>query len=488
MRAAATPSQPQAADAGADRREVPIRCIRELVTDAAGLFSGPGQNLPLETSTAFGSHGLLEMLSCLVTSRPWTGRDRTARPADRHQPFLQRALLAQVDAWSDELNERQLPLLRRLPWPGNRPLAVLLSHDIDQIHDRELFRVLADINHLRRMFSQGESGRVGACLQRIARALLRPKDAVDDFAHLLGIEAQHGIRSSFLILHDDYWSRHGSRYRLADAALERIVRRVVAARGEIGVHGSYYRYNDVGSLRRTREELQARFGVTPVGVRNHYLRFENERTWRAQQAAGFRWDSTLGDNARPGPKLGLCLPYHPCDPEDGRMFEMLELPLTLMDTSLFRWSALGEERALTVAMDVLNDTADVGGLVVALWHNNFFNEPEYREWEAVYRAFLAAIVRAKAWVATGAEIDAWWRARGGVQLVQEDINQRTWKGTIQTDGDISDLALEVRLPQAETSLRIDGSHTLSRSGRRVQVVLPRLAAGERISITVGREG
>ncbi|MBN2108831.1 MAG: hypothetical protein JW832_15500, partial [Deltaproteobacteria bacterium] len=36
-------------------------------------------------------------------------------------------------------------------WPGGAEFALFLSHDVDQVHDRGLYRTLADINHLRRV-------------------------------------------------------------------------------------------------------------------------------------------------------------------------------------------------------------------------------------------------------------------------------------------------------------------------------------------------
>ena len=96
--------------------------------------------------------------------------------------------------------------------PGAAPFALFLSHDVDQIHDRELFRVLADVNHVRRRLLNGENGDVALAVRRIARSLLRPKPAALDVQTILNIEARHGFRSTWFLLHDKYWARQGSRY------------------------------------------------------------------------------------------------------------------------------------------------------------------------------------------------------------------------------------------------------------------------------------
>ena len=70
-------------------------------------------------------------------------------------------------------------------WPGAARFALFLSHDVDQIHDRELFRLLADVNHVRRCCFNGENGNVRLALRRIGRSLLRPKAATGDFETLV---------------------------------------------------------------------------------------------------------------------------------------------------------------------------------------------------------------------------------------------------------------------------------------------------------------
>ena len=98
------------------------------------------------------------------------GDDSTGDPDTRLTEILERKL-SQTPHPEDEpvdCRERLLELeknkikqarqagqvfCRKAKWPGAAEFAAILSHDIDQIHDRELFRWLGDINHLRRHLS-----------------------------------------------------------------------------------------------------------------------------------------------------------------------------------------------------------------------------------------------------------------------------------------------------------------------------------------------
>jgi hypothetical protein len=296
-------------------------------------------------------------------------------------------------------------------WPNDAPFALFLSHDIDQIHDRELFRILADLNHIRRILTQGEPGHPGLAGARVLRALFQPKPTGDDVRTLLAIEARYRFPSTFFILHDPYWSRHGPRYRLESPGLRRIADLVLAAGGELGVHGGYYRFNNAAGYRESREAVDNTFGVEAVGIRNHYLRFSFPETWLAQEAAGYRYDATFALADRPGARDGRIFPFRPVDPTSGRMLDLTVLPLTVMDVTLFRHLRLGRAAALDTTWNAIAPIIDQGGLVSLLWHNNYFDEPEYRDWQWVYEQLLERLAALGPWCATGAEIEAWVRKK-----------------------------------------------------------------------------
>lgn len=290
-------------------------------------------------------------------------------------------------------------------------MALFLSHDVDQIHDRGFYRTLGDVNHLRRVLGGREAGETRACVRRIARSILAPKDARRQFDSLLAIESRHGWRSTFFFLEGARWSRYGSRYSLRDPRVRGVAEMILRAGGEIGVHGGWFDLDRADGYRRSANRVQEAFGVRPVGIRNHYLRMTGSRTWRAQCEAGFMYDATFGWNERLGPRDGRMLPFAPEDGEGPGLDGFVVLPLTIMDGTLFRHLGLGREKALETALEVVERTARSGGLLSLLWHNNYFDEPEYRDWEETYRLLLDRIAGYEPWCATGAEIAAFWRDR-----------------------------------------------------------------------------
>ncbi len=310
-------------------------------------------------------------------------------------------------------------------WPHGASFALFLSHDVDQIHDLELFRVLADVNHVRRLLSQGENGNVALAIRRIARSLLRPKPAEQDFKTIIEIESRHGFRSTWFLLHDKYWARQGSRYSFACPEIQRIARMILDAGGELGVHGGYYRLNNAALYRESMDAIEKYFGVRPCGIRNHLLRFSEPETWRAQEAAGFAYDATYGKPDHLGALGGRHFPFFPTDSAVSELprrlegspdsqpttLNILELPITVMDVTVFRYHKQEGKGALETAWQAIEPTIQAGGLVSLLWHNNYFNEPEYWDWQMVYEELLARLAALQPWCTTGAEINNWWRAQ-----------------------------------------------------------------------------
>ncbi len=310
-------------------------------------------------------------------------------------------------------------------WPNAAPFALFLSHDIDQIHDRELFHFLATANHIRRVLTQGEPGNVKLAVKRLARMLFAPKKPIQDFETILTIEAKHGFRSTFYVLHDVTASKNGPRYRLADPALHQIIERIQAANGEIGMHGGVKCLNQIERYQQCRKDLESALSIKVTGIRNHLLRHDGAPTWAAQSTAGFSYDATFGDAHKLGPKDGHMSPFFAPDtdhrPPTHRLTDspttaspthrLTVFPLTVMDCTLFRSLKLNGKDALEAAWDAITPVIEQGGLVSLLWHNNYFNEPEYADWQWVYEQLLERLAEQNPWCATGAEIVEWWQER-----------------------------------------------------------------------------
>lgn len=157
---------------------------------------------------------------------------------------------------------------------------------------------------------------------------------------------------------------------------------------------------------------------------------------------------------------------------------LLELPLTVMDTTLFRYLGLSGEAALEAAWAAVGPVTKIGGLVALLWHNNFFNEPEYWDWQMVYEELLKRLSALGPWCATGQEINRWWRARAAVTFEEKPPQQGRWSWHIRSPQEISDVCLLLRPASLVGEVQVHHCGAfVHRSAGEVQIRLSHFPAG-----------
>lgn len=301
-------------------------------------------------------------------------------------------------------------------WPGGAPGALAVTHDIDLVHDRELFRWLGELGNLRRHLRQRRWDAAILTARRLRRLVLSPRPIGEDILGVLALELKHGFRGTYFFLLDRYWRRHGSRYRIDDPVLAPVVSRLREAGCELALHGSYYDYSDRGYLRAAREKCERAFRVEVVGVRNHHLRFAWGRMWEAQESAGFRYDASLGLADSLGPPMRAWHPFA-CVGTRGQTLNLLELPLALMDVTAFRSLGLDERGAAELCDGLISEALAREGLLVLLWHNNYFGEEEYGHWFRVLQHTLGVAAAAGLVPMTCAEVTDWWSRRSTAEII-----------------------------------------------------------------------
>ena len=404
------------------------------------------------------------------------GEDQTFIP-----PVLSRIRQALAGALRTAFHRQGLPWITISPWPEGRPFALLLSHDVDHVHGRELFRILSHINHLRNTLMGKAPGELKHGLRRIARAILSPKPLLSDFTAIRQIEGGHGWSSTLFFLEDRYWARYGGRYRLNDPGVLRLLAYLKAEGCEAAVHGGYYAFNSAEAYHGAARKLAAAWDGPITGIRNHWLRWTYPQTWRAQEDAGFLYDSTFGYQNAPGFRAGYAFPFHPFDCTSDRPLQLLELPLTLMDITLFHYLRFDLAAAIAHAGAIARATATEGGLLCLLWHNNYFNEPEYRSYEETYRQLLSETSSLRPWCATGREIAMWWNGRAGVHWETLQMDDSGWVGKLSARDPIINLQVRVEFSAGDGKLEVEGTTAQMREqGASLLIDFPRLDAGNEV--------
>ncbi len=384
------------------------------IEDSLGLLEGSlkPKGLP---------EGLVDSISSAVRGRP---------PKETEGPSIEKQVIALLaDARASALAKDGF-FVRKARWPRAAPFAVCLTHDVDNIS-----RPRGHLWRTRSRFGRWD----------LIRGLLGLASLYDNVDLISSREESRGFHSSFYYL--------SSNYPLAD--VRRDAGRIRASGWDVGLHGDFGTHDSQEKMHSAVLQFSRGMGFKPLGLREHYLRFDFAKSWKIMEAEGFDYDTTIGTTDRLGFKLGLATPFHPPDDSWSEM-NLLELPLVLMDTTLWGYLKRSEEDGYADAMMMMKRVEEVEGLFTLLWHQEAVRMKGGR----MYWRLLDEFMRRGCYVGSGAEVAGWWRERS-LPLLKEGK-------AIRFSGEPpSELVLRLNVAEGRTPRVSSG--TLTRSGEEILV-------------------
>lgn len=277
--------------------------------------------------------------------------------------------------------------------PGEWALA--LTHDVDLLNSgwkQELPFLL-------------KRGKIWSAIRLLSQELTG-KRIWHNFRTITDLESRHGAHSSFYFLtttetideipHADYY--------LTDKLLAEV--KQLERRGfEAGLHfrrGAHLKADEL------QKDIYG-FNHPAIGGRYHFLSFDPMRTPSVLDQSRLEYDSTLGFAEQPGFRHGYAHPFYLYDLFQNQPTHILEIPLVIMDTTLFhsKYLNLRAEQALDQSRRVLNEVEKFNGAAAVLWHNNAFGSYKYAHWQKGYLELLRMI-----------------RGRGGLMATATELQRR----------------------------------------------------------------
>lgn len=285
----------------------------------------------------------------------------------------------------------------RPSWRDGKPFAVCLTHDVDVVSQYS-FRQSARKHgeNIRNGLSMVTKTRslVGLCMdigQVIKHANMQ--DPLHCYEQWLEVEEKMGARSTFF-----FWPGWSSvkKHHASDCAYEltdplvfdgqkcivaEMIREIDRRGWEIGLHPSWYSFDNVDEMKRQKGALEDVLGHDVVSVRQHYLHYDIRVTPRVQSEAGLRYDSTLGFNDNVGFRFGTCYPLRLYDLHEETELPIMEMPLIIQDGALLnqkKGMRLDEDTAFQYVEQITEAVEKVGGVLTLLWHlNGVINPPRW---------------------------------------------------------------------------------------------------------------
>lgn len=218
-------------------------------------------------------------------------------------------------------------------------------------------------------------------------------DGLTNVPHVMAVETDHGLRSSFNLVAHDYAQSGSLLCEIRDAGFE------------IGVHG--YRH-DGAMFASWAHFLERTVAVNECARRWGAVGFRSPATYRNLEwmhLLGVEYDSSLSDTAPLEPQPGGCASLFPFIVGD-----LTEMPMTLpQDHTLFGLLGYTDSDVWTAKLAQIERA---NGMACMLTHPD--PGPGYigrAENEQHYKDVLSIIGRSDAWTPLPRELVRWWRVR-----------------------------------------------------------------------------
>ncbi len=241
-------------------------------------------------------------------------------------------------------------------------MKIIISHDVDHLYPREhIFKDLI----IEKMWVRSL---IHLCQRKISfktfiyRLSILFRKKMHNIDELMEFDEKHKIPSVFFFGMDNVLGMSYTRAKAKDVLL-----RVKAKGFDIGVHGVDYLSSS--KIKREHDYFEELSGMSDFGVRNHYVRFDDD-TFKKQNDAGYIFDSTWFNKKN----VELRAPY--------KVGNMWEFPLHIMDAYVCIPGKV--EEGINNTIEMIKKAESLGmPYCIILFHDTGFNDsydPELKQW------------------------------------------------------------------------------------------------------------
>lgn len=212
------------------------------------------------------------------------------------------------------------------------------------------------------------------------------KDPYDSFEYLMTVSENNNIKSHFYFM-PNKMGEIDARYNIENKSVRKTIETIIEKGHLVGIHGSYQGYNN-GDIFKTELKRFNEFRVSEG--RQHYLRFENPKTWQLWEDNNLEYDSTIGYSEFSGFRSGICYDYPVFNILTRSTLKLIEKPLIAMERAI-----KNEYNNVELFIDDLSALSEItrkyNGNFVFLWHSDNFNTYEWEKYSKKYEQIIATI-------------------------------------------------------------------------------------------------
>jgi len=227
-----------------------------------------------------------------------------------------------------------------------------------------------------------------AARERLAVVAGKRKDPFDTYEWLDSLHLYCRVRAYYFFLLAGQQKEYDKNISPSHPALKDLIQ--YHGKGyTLGIHPSWQSGDQEELL---EEEISTLELITEKKVsysRQHYIRFELPGTYRRLLAARIEKDFSMGYGTINGFRASVASSFAWYDLGQEKESSLVLFPFCFMDANSFYEQKFTAQQALRELMTYYHTIKKVNGLMVTIWHNNFFGtDPMFAGWKDVYEVFL----------------------------------------------------------------------------------------------------
>jgi peptidoglycan/xylan/chitin deacetylase (PgdA/CDA1 family) len=283
----------------------------------------------------------------------------------------------------------------KISYPEDEKFAVCLTHDIDALNFPKLTTMFDSYKALLK-------GQIRSSLILFKSLINKKNNPWQNIKEIIKLEEKYNAKSSFYFLTLDK-NEIDFNFNIED--LEPELKYIIDNGCEVGLHGGFGEYNNLEKIKEKKMRLEKIIDKKVLGYRNHYLKFKIPDTWEVLNKAGFKYDTTFGYADCVGFRNGMCHPFKPYNLKTEKEIDILEIPLIIMDFTLFDYMHLEIDESWKIIKLLIDTVEQYKGVITILWHNTSMVNEKYR----LYEKILSYCTKQNAWCTTCNSIADWWQ-------------------------------------------------------------------------------
>jgi hypothetical protein len=296
-------------------------------------------------------------------------------------------------------------------WGNDNSFAVCLTHDVDRIESYSPKSFLRTIKKKRR-FAKSSTTKFLLKLTEIktfikSKLFFKTDDPLWCYERWSDIENKFNVKSTYFFFvrpedadvyefDCDYLLSDEMRFKGQFIRVTEYIQQLKKEGHEIGLHGSFISAEKNKQFQVQKEELESIINDRIISTRQHYLNYIKDHTTDIHISSDIRIDSSFGSNYNVGFYNGTSFPI-PYYNSKGLIWE---LPLILMDSSLFR-QEIDLDSAKLICDKLLNQVEKVGGILTVNFHPDYLIIEKY--WK-LYEYILSEATNRKAYFTTCSDL------------------------------------------------------------------------------------